>query len=283
MVLRTSNLPRKRFLGATSGVRLSLVTDPAGLVEAPPSDSVRICIHAGSPVYASCRHGSAQHQGTVIFGDVDIIPSHTAATWELKGTDVDLVITIDEELLRRVAQDALADPRHLEIRSRFQVRDGRIEHIGWALKAEMERGYPSGTVYVDSLVDGLAACLVHNHSSVAGEPLDMRRAIAARRLRDAMAFIEDNLSRPLSLGDIARVAGLSVSQFNVQFRRSVGVPVHQYVIRRRVDRAAGLLRDGRLSINQVAMEVGFCHQSHLARHMRRILGVAPSDVRDRAS
>jgi len=264
-------------------VRLSLVTDPAGLVEAPPSDSVRVCVHVGPPVYALCRHGSAQHRGTVIFGDVDIIPSHTAATWELKGTDVDLVITIDEELLRRVAQDALGDPRHLEIRSRFQARDARIEHIGWALKAEMERGYPSGTVYVESLAEALAACLVRNHSSVAREPVAMGRAMTARRLRDATAFMEDNLGRPLSLADIAHVSGLSVSQFKVQFRRSIGVPVHQYVIRRRVDRAAELLRAGRLSINQVAMEVGFCHQSHLARHMRRILGVTPSDVHRRTS
>ncbi len=279
MVLRTSDLPRRRFLGATGGVRLSLVTDPAGLVEAPPSDSVRVCIHAGPPVYALCRHGNTQHRGTVIFGDVDIIPQHTTAAWELKGTDVDLVITIDSALLCRAVQDGGRDPRHLEIRSRFQARDPRIEHIGWALKAEMERGHPSGTLYVDSLAEGLAACLVHNHSSAAREPVAPRRAFTARRLRDATAFIEANLGRPLSLAEIACVSGLSVSQFTVQFRQSIGVPVHQYLIRRRVDRAAELLRDGRLSINQVAMEVGFCHQSHLAKHMRRILGVAPSDVR----
>ena len=283
MSLRILDLPRKRLLGATGGVRLGLVTDPAGLVESPPSDNVRVCIHAGPPVYALCRHGTAQHRGNVIFGDVDIIPPHLAAAWELRGTDIDLVITIEKELLGRVVQDSHADPRHVEIRSRFQARDRRIEHIGWALKAEMESGYPSGRVYLDSLAEGLAACIVHNHSSIAREPARERCAMTSRRLRDATSFIEDNLSRQLSLGEIASVAGLSVSHFTVQFRRSIGVSVHQYIIRRRVDRAVGLLRVGRLSINQVAVEVGFCHQSHLATHMRRILGVAPREIRKTAS
>src|SRR6266568_6193723 len=283
VALRTADLPRQRLLGATGGVRLRLMTDPAGSLDSPPCNGVRVCIHAGPPIYALSRYGSAQHRGTVIFGDIDIIPAHLPAAWELRGTDINLVIMIEEELLRHVVQASHADPHHLEIRSRFQVRDARIEHIGWALKAEMDSGYPSGPLYLESLAEGLAACLVYNHSSAAREPVAPRRAFAARRLRDATAFIEANLGRPLSLADIARVSSLSVSQFTVQFRQSIGVPVHQYLIHRRVDRAAELLRDGRLSINQVAMEVGFCHQSHLAKHMRRILGVAPSDVRDRTS
>ncbi len=286
VALRTADLPKKRFLGAANGVRLSLVTDPAGLVESPPSDSVRVCIHAGPPVYACCRHGNTQHRGTTIFGDVDIIPSGTSAAWELKGTDIDLVITIQETLLWRVVQDSNADPRQLQIRSRFQARDERIEHIGWALKAEMESGCPSGPLFLDGLAEGLAACIVRNHSSFGPdgpEPGLARGAITARRLRDAMSFIEANLGGHLSLREIARVAGLSVSHFTQQFRRSTGVSVHQYVIRRRVDRAAGLLRTRKLSVNQVAVDVGFCHQSHLAMHMHRILGVAPREIRDGAS
>ena len=55
--------------------------------------------------------------------------------------------------------------------------------------------------------------------------------------------------------------------------------MHQYVIQRRVDRAKALLRDSRLPIAQVAAEAGFAHQSHLARHLRRIAGVSPSQLR----
>jgi AraC family transcriptional regulator len=50
------------------------------------------------------------------------------------------------------------------------------------------------------------------------------------------------------------------------------------VIKRRVERAKTLLGEG-MPISQTALETGFAHQSHLARHMRRLLGVSPSEVR----
>ena len=59
------------------------------------------------------------------------------------------------------------------------------------------------------------------------------------------------------------------------------MPVHQYILRRRVERAKLLLQDRSLSIAQVAFATGFAHQSHLARHMRKILGMTPAVVRAR--
>ena len=55
----------------------------------------------------------------------------------------------------------------------------------------------------------------------------------------------------------------------------MGVAVHQYVIQRRVERAKTLLLRDETSITQIALEAGFAHQSHLARHMRRVLGLPP--------
>jgi len=46
-----------------------------------------------------------------------------------------------------------------------------------------------------------------------------------------------------------------------------------------VDRAKSLLRDGRLSISDVALEAGFAHQSHMAHHMRRTFGLSPAGLR----
>jgi AraC family transcriptional regulator len=71
---------------------------------------------------------------------------------------------------------------------------------------------------------------------------------------------------------------MSESHLKVGFRESTGMPVHQYLIRRRVERAALLLREGELPINQIALEVGFAHQSHLALHVTRLLGVSPRQL-----
>jgi len=79
----------------------------------------------------------------------------------------------------------------------------------------------------------------------------------------------------VSLERIAAVAGVSSSHLNTLFRHSMGVAVHQYVIQRRVELAKTLLLQEEKSITEIALEAGFAHQSHLARHMRRMLGLPP--------
>jgi AraC-like DNA-binding protein len=105
------------------------------------------------------------------------------------------------------------------------------------------------------------------------------KRLSDRRLRQVFVYIEDNLAENIALADLAAVVGLSVSHFNVLFREAVGLSPHQYLIRRRVERAKNLLGEGKLSISQIAAETGFAHQSHLARHMHRMLGIAPKALR----
>ena len=99
------------------------------------------------------------------------------------------------------------------------------------------------------------------------------------QFRQALSYIEGNLQQDLSLNQIAQAAGVSASHLKATFRQLTGVPVHQYVIRRREERAASLLAQGKLSIGEVAQEAGFAHQSHLAKHMHRLLGCSPKAVR----
>jgi AraC family transcriptional regulator len=104
--------------------------------------------------------------------------------------------------------------------------------------------------------------------------------MSTRKLKEVLCYIEGNLGQPLSLAEVASVAGISVSHFKTLFRESIGQPLHQYVIRRRVERAKDLIGEDKLSISQIAFETGFSHQSHLARHMRRVLGVSPKGLRE---
>jgi AraC family transcriptional regulator len=272
-------------IGAVENLRLTLLSDPPGLIESQASDKVQICIHVGPPVFAVCRHGKECHRGTTIYGDIDIIPPGVLGSWELDGPDVDLILTLNQQLLRNVVQDSGKDARYLEVRSRFQVRDPQIEHIAWALKAEMEAGFITGRVYMDSLASALAARIVGTHSSLsqATNRKGYRGGISRRRLREVLGFMEDNLGQNLSLRQIAEVAGLSLSHFKMLFRESLGTSPHRYLLRRRIDRATALLRQTRLPISQIASETGFCHQSHLARHMRRMSGVSPRELRANTS
>ena len=154
------------------------------------------------------------------------------------------------------------------------LRDSRIEHIAWALEAEQQAGFPSGRLYVDSLGVALAVHLLRSHSA----PAEVRLGLSKAQLRRLTDYVEDHLDQDLSLEKLALVAEVSASHLKTLFKRSMGLPVHAYVIQRRVERAKALLLSGRRSVGEVALEAGFAHQSHLARCMRRILGVTPMSL-----
>jgi AraC family transcriptional regulator len=257
-----------------------LLSDPAGVSVSPAYRRTIVSIHVGTSVHIGCRRGGKYHCGLSVHGDIDIIPPGTTSRWELKKKDTALVLSVPQSLLSMTAHEYGIDPAGVEIVNRFQMRDPQIEHIGWALKMEMESGYRSGKLYFDCLGTAIAACLLDRHSSVSRTMRMYKEGMSGSRLRQVLSHIEDNLERELSLKEIAAVAGLSVSQCTTAFRKSVGMPIHQYVIRRRVDRAQTLLKEGKLSISQIAAEAGFAQQSHLAYHVRRLLGVSPLSLRD---
>jgi len=261
-------------------LKVLLLSDPAGVSVSPATRRTSVSIHVGTSVHIGCRRGGKYHWGLSVHGDIDIIPPGVVSVWELKEKDTALIMSVPVSLLTMTALESGVDPAKVEIVNRFQMRDPQMEHIGWALKAEMESGYRSGRLYFDSLGTAMAACLLDRHSSVSRASRIENQGMSGRRLRGVLSYVEDNLGRELSLKEIADTAGLSVSHCNTAFRKSIGMPIHQYVIRRRVERAKTLLREGEMSISQIAIEAGFAHQSHLAYHVRRLLGVSPMSLRE---
>ncbi|MDQ2711469.1 MAG: AraC family transcriptional regulator [Acidobacteriota bacterium] len=267
------------FARDAENVSVHIVTDPAGRSETPPLPKPRVAVHLGNSVFMACERAGQRHRGLAVHGDIDIVPAETPCVWEPNGPDTALIVSIEPELLAAAADELGLKRNRLEVVNRFQIRDRQVEHICWALKAEMEAGYPTGRTFLDGLSTALAAALVRRHSSLAAIPFHSNTTMSGHRLRQAISYIEDNLKQNLSLGEIAGAAGLSVSHLKTTFRQLTGVPVHQYVIQRRVERAGILLAQGRLSISEVAQEAGFAHQSHLAKHMQRILSCSPKAFR----
>src|SRR5277367_1415778 len=188
---QTSEPIPPKVIGSTENLRLSLLSDPPGIVEYPGSPRVVVSLHVGTSVAVDCRRGGERHRGTTIHGDLEIIPPNLAGVWELKSRDTALVIGIKLRLLESIVQESGDDPSKLRVFNRFQARDPQIEHVGWALKAEMESGYPSGRAYTDALATGLAARIVRNHSSSARATRALKAAMPGRKLKAILGYIED--------------------------------------------------------------------------------------------
>jgi AraC family transcriptional regulator len=100
------------------------------------------------------------------------------------------------------------------------------------------------------------------------------------RLRAVLEYIEEHLEATLTLEQMAAAAHLSACHFARRFKGATGLPPHQYVLTRRVERARQLLQTGSdFSLAEVAAHAGFADQSQFSNHFKRIVGVTPGQFR----
>jgi AraC family transcriptional regulator len=102
-----------------------------------------------------------------------------------------------------------------------------------------------------------------------------RGGLAPRQVRDVRIFIETNLESPLTTKDLASAANLSTFHFCRAFRVSFNMTPHAYVMRRRIERAQGLMLQTDTSLGQIAMDCGLADQAHFNRLFRRLVGDSP--------
>lgn len=101
-----------------------------------------------------------------------------------------------------------------------------------------------------------------------------REESATACIRRARERIDADPATPVTLIELAQVAGLSRYQLIRAFARELGLTPHAYILQRRIALAQRLIRTGR-DLAEVAAQAGFCDQSHLTRWFVRQFGVTP--------
>jgi AraC family transcriptional regulator len=236
-----------------------------------------VSMQVGHPLLVTSRCGGKTLRRLQVPGDVKIVPPGISRVWETESATVKLSMYLSPILMHSVAEAMGINPERAIVPPQLHVRDPRIEHLGWAAKAELESSEPFGRLYGEGLGLALASHLLRAYAPITGPHWGGR--LSRRRLQRVVDYIRDNLAGELSLAQLAELAGMSPSHFKVIFRRTTGQPVHQYVIRARVEYASDLIARDRLPLSQIALQSGFANQSHMSRCMKRLTGVSPASLR----
>jgi AraC family transcriptional regulator len=122
---------------------------------------------------------------------------------------------------------------------------------------------------VASLVETLAPCV---------RPVAPKRtvpALAKWRLNRVQAYIEKNICESITLEDLAATAGLSRMYFSRQFQAATGISPHEYLLRKRIERAQHRLATTADALAEIGLSVGFQTQAHFSTVFKKFVGYTP--------
>lgn len=157
---------------------------------------------------------------------------------------------------------------------RFAFHDAFVSGCMDAIFGESNTPGPHSEVFISSVADALLLHLLRSCSKALPPP---SHSVAMAR---TCALIDENISKNLSIEELAEEAGLSRSHFARRFRWEVGVTPHHYKIRRRIRMAGEMLRESRMSLVDIANALGFCSQSHFTSVFRSMVGSTPRQFRE---
>jgi AraC family transcriptional regulator len=156
------------------------------------------------------------------------------------------------------------------------ARDPAIERLGMALLEADEFGSAFGSLYADSISIAIVTRLLDTARKRNHSERPKASGLAKWRLKRALDYIDGNLGEAVSLADLASATGLTRMHFAAQFRGATGLRPHDYLLRRRIERAQTMLRYSNNSILDVALQVGFQTQAHFTSTFRRFVGEPPN-------
>jgi AraC family transcriptional regulator len=185
---------------------------------------------------------------------------------------------VEPEFMSNVVRPGV--PAHqLELRPTYSSGDPFIAQVLYALRRDLQEGFPRGRLYGETLGTALVVHLLRDYAeldSFAGTP---RGRLPPNRLRRAVEYINDRLETDLSLSQLAALVGLNPDYFARAFKQTTGLSPYRYVLLKRIDRACGLLSDPRIPIGEIAERSGFGSNGAFTTAFRRVRGVTPSAYR----
>ena len=211
-----------------------------------------------------------------------IIPADEASQWNRRGSSEMLMLYLKRELIDAVNKDVFGRSR-VNLVIRLGATDPLLEQLALAvLEALQNPSLATTPVFVETLAYAFAAQLLKAHSVDAEQ--DPPTLACYENFRSNMArvqdFIDRSLGEDLSLEIIANQANISVCGLKRLFQRHHGTSPHQYLLERRIAKAARFLIETELPIAEVALETGFSSQSHFATAFKKKIGLSPKAYRE---
>ncbi|MBV9395764.1 MAG: helix-turn-helix transcriptional regulator, partial [Methylobacteriaceae bacterium] len=190
-----------------------------------------------------------------------------------------MYVFVELPLLERALEEVFgSDAAHARLRDVSAFNDDALEWLMEHLRDELTRPQAS-PLFVEGLARMIAIYLARNYGETAEESRRGSPSLPGYKLRQITDWMAEHVAEEFNLTQLAARAGLSKFHFQRLFKGAVGVSPSRYHINLRMSEARRQLRETKMSVVEVALEVGYANPSHFARLFRRETGLSPSDYR----
>ncbi|MFT0868516.1 helix-turn-helix domain-containing protein [Pseudomonas sp. CAM1A] len=211
-------------------------------------------------------------------GKLCIMPAGHESNWVVNGTIRLAHLYISEQQFALGCTRLLdREPREMQLREATFLDDPQ-QAARFRQLIGLDWAEPGERLLASSLAHDIIDHAVLNQAGLR-QGLKLKGGLAPHQRRQLVDYIEAHLDQALTLGDLALRCNLSEYHFARMFRASFGLPPHQYLLARRLQRACRLLRMGTLPLGEVALLCGFASASHFSNRFRQALGATPGEYR----
>ncbi len=222
--------------------------------------------------------GSGSKSGEVRFGHVLLHSTLDRSCWWLGRPEQTIILSVPVQMLQHAWENDTGEPWPGMMRMHSFRQDPLVIQLLAALAGELDRTGPVNRPYTNTLVFQLSTHLVRRYSD--SVDLSIRQSgMQPSRLKKVVEFVMENLEQELGLAEMAQVAEISPYYFCREFKKTMSITPHQYVVKQRIDRAKALLQNSSMSITEIGAQLQFPTPSHFTATFRKMVGVTPSAFR----
>jgi len=190
-----------------------------------------------------------------------------------------MFVFVELPLLERALEEVFgADAAQVRLRDVSAFTDDVLNSLMERPRDELTNRKAS-PLFVQGIAQAIAIHLARDYAITDEDAYSGSPSLPGHKLRQITDWMAKHIAEEFSLDRLAAQAGLSKFHFQRLFKNSIGVSPSRYLINMRMNNARRLLRETKLSVMDIALEVGYADPSHFARLFRREIGLSPSDYR----
>ncbi|MBW4709069.1 helix-turn-helix transcriptional regulator [Roseobacter sp. YSTF-M11] len=226
------------------------------------------------------RRDGKMRDFTLYKNDIIVTPAGMRSGWRWFATSDVIIVTLDPEKVARFAQTELGMLLDVQqFRDLPQFSDADLCAAGVMLRDALENDDISSGVMFEAMSRVLLVKLLQRYGRRRPEDVALTARFTSAHYNRVLAVIRARLDRSISVDDLAREAGMSLSHFSRVFKETLGVTPMQYVMAYRIEQAIKRMANPALSLGEVAHACGFADQAHFSRSFKQVTGQTPRQYR----